>query len=73
MLSCPRSLETPYETESQHESVAFFVPSAHVQVEVHPTVIQAGSRLIQYPSGEYACRSRTVSSSRPFLRSAKAE
>lgn len=26
-------------TESQPDSVAFFVPSAHVQVEVHPTVI----------------------------------
>lgn len=51
MLFRPRSLETPYETESQHESVAFFVPSAHVQVEVHPTVIQAGSRLIQYLRG----------------------
>ena len=42
--------------ESQPDSVAFFVPSAHVQVEVYPTVIQAGSRLIEYPSGEYACR-----------------
>lgn len=51
--------------------MAFFVPSAHVQVEVYPTVIQAGSRLIQYPSGEYACRSLMVSSSCPFLCSAR--
>ena len=39
MLSCLWSLETPSTTESQPDSVAFFVPSAHTQVEVHPTVI----------------------------------
>lgn len=71
MLFCPRCLRTPSTTEEPTRECGVFYALRAYTSRGASTVIQAGSGLIQYPSGEYARRSLTVLSSRPFLRSAE--
>jgi hypothetical protein len=58
------SLETPLRADANPVRVAFLRPCTEKYGV--SSAIQAGSGLIEYPSGEYARRLATVSSSRPF-------